>query len=125
MTEIIYAESETPSSNLPMYVMLDFCDTYTSGSSFSNKSSKHELILINPTTTTWYTYNSNIYKEHSCIQILLKISCGWTVLKSQEGMFTEKYCINLSTSEADHRLTYVVLSRAKKISQIEIILAIT
>ena len=40
-------------------------------------------------------------------------------------MFNENYCINLSTSEKLHGLTYVTLSRAKKLSQIALLLEIT
>ena len=42
-------------------------------------------------------YDWNVYKEYSCTRILLKLSLGWTLWRSQGSMFTEKYCTNLGT----------------------------
>ena len=76
-----------------------------------------------PTTTTLYIYDSNVYKEYSHVQILLKLSWGWEVWKLQGGMFNEKYCINLGTNEKKYDFTYVALIRANNFSQIALILA--
>ena len=76
--EIVYAKNHIPSSNLPMYIITDFGDMYTDQKFFSNNSSKHLCVPIKSTTTTWYMYNSNIYREHFCTHIPLKKSWGWT-----------------------------------------------
>ena len=41
MNEVIHTENETPLSNLPMCIVVDFCDTYTGESFFLNDPSRY------------------------------------------------------------------------------------
>ena len=44
MKEIVYAENDTPKNNLPMYVTLDFGDTYTGNYFFGDDLEKHRWV---------------------------------------------------------------------------------
>ena len=77
-------------------------------------------ISIKSTRTTWYMHDSNVYKEYSCTQILLKPFLSLKVWETQGGIFTEKYCIDIYTSKAGHVLTLVALSGANKSSRLQI-----
>ena len=51
--------------------------------------------------------------------------CIWTAWKAQGGTFNDNHWINLGTSEIEHRLTCVTLTKAKNLIQISLLLAIT
>ena len=123
--DIIYAENETPANNLPMYVIVDFGDSYTGESFFGDDVEKRGWVPIKPTVAEFFSYGTDKYVQHTRTQIPLKLCWGLTVWKSQGSTFNEKFCINIGTREAEHGLTYVALSRATKLSQIAFISAIT
>ena len=72
--EMIYVKRETPASNLPMYVILEFF--YTNKPFFGDNSEKYGWVPIKPITTIWFMYDLNEYVEHCCSQIPLNTSWG-------------------------------------------------
>ena len=87
--DIIYAENDTPTNNLPMYIIVDFDNTYTGKYFFGNDQYKRRWVPIKLMMAEFLTDGSKKYVKHTCTQVPLKLSWGLTVWKAQGGTFKD------------------------------------
>ena len=94
MKDIIYAVNKTLANNLPMYVIVDFVDMYTSKFLLLEMIQTNVgsgWIPIKPIIAIFCTYDLNEYVEHTCTQIPLNFSWGLIVSKAQGGKFKKMH----------------------------------
>ena len=83
-------------------------------------------VHIKAVTVEWWTLKSDGRQEtHSKIQLYLKLAWAINIWKSQGQIISGKFYINLEKIEKSHGLTYVVLGRATKFSNIGLLSALT
>ena len=104
--DIIFNRGQLPPA-LPIAVIVKF-DKYTGPSFFDDEDSCVPIVPIVETSS-----EDNIQKER--MQIPLKLAWSITIHKSQ-GLTLDKVVVDLGKKESMNGLTYVALSRVKKLN---------
>ena len=109
VVDIVYKEGDHPPA-LPIAVIVQFDDTYT-GPSF--RSDIPRSVPIIPQTNESDLYGSS----HERQQLPLKLSWAITIHKSQ-GLTLDKAWVDIGKSEKFTGLTYVALSRVRRLEDL-------
>ena len=109
VVDIVYKEGDHPPA-LPIAVIVQFDDTYT-GPSF--RSDIPRSVPIIPQTNESDLYGSS----HERQQLPLKLSWAITIHKSQ-GLTLGKAWVDIGKSEKFTGLTYVALSRVRRLEDL-------
>jgi ATP-dependent exoDNAse (exonuclease V) alpha subunit len=117
---IVYDEGKRPPS-LPRCVVVDCGDRYT-GPTFFDGDDRRGWVPIHPMTATTHWPGPNGVAQVNTRKMLpLGLAWAWTIWKSQGMTIDHKLVINLGTKEAEHGLTYVAFSRARRLRDIGIL----
>ena len=117
-------ENNKPPPNLPQYVIVDFGDSYKGKPLFGDDTDKAGWVPIFPETHEWQSQNSTNLIEmakHSRSMLPIRLCYAWTIWKAQGQTLKCKIVVNLGKTEKEHGLTYTVLSRVTKASNIGIV----
>ena len=120
--EIIY-DVDKPAPGLCKFVFIDFGTEYTGTSFFPNNEIRRGWFPIYPVTNKCYTPNrrgNDGYTENSYTMLPLKLCWAWIGWKVQGMTIRDKIVAYLGKKEAEHGITYVMLSRVRKFLDIGI-----
>ena len=109
VVELVFAE-DAPPPNLPLYVVVKFRGY--SGGEWSSQERYRGCVPISPVDTTWQDGGTQVRT-----QLLLRLCWAITIHKSQ-GQTLEKAVIDSGPKEACTGLTFVCLSRAKRLADL-------
>lgn len=83
----------------------------------------HGVAGSRPYTAREYTYNAQKdgCDEHTCTMLPLRLCYAWMIWKAQGQIFKCRVVVHLGDSEKEHGLTYVAVSRVRRLSDIGIV----
>eukprot|EP00904_Undaria_pinnatifida_P006503 jgi/Undpi1/2983/HiC_scaffold_14.g06360.m1 len=109
VVELVFAD-DAPPPNLPLYVVVKFRGY--SGGKWSSQERYRGCVPISPVDTTWQDGGTQVRT-----QLPLRLCWAITMRKSQ-GQTLEKAVIDLGPKEACTGLTFICLSRAKRLADL-------
>ena len=121
--DIIYEVGKTAPS-LPLFVWVDFGETYKGLSLFSDDDPDRKgWVPVHPYVAKEWSASSNSatgYSEDTRTMLPLKLAWAWTTWKAQGQTISGKLVALLGPTEKEHGLTYTAFSRVTRFSNLGI-----
>jgi hypothetical protein len=121
-------EDGVQAPDLPKCIWIDFGDKYTGSTFFPNNPDRRGWVPILPMTCAHYQHSNTArlgYTESTRTMFPLRLAYSWTIWKAQGQTILGKVAIHLGTKEKEHGLTYVAMSRVRRLSDIGILSVFT
>ena len=114
--DIVFAAGVKP-PNLPLYVWVDFGESYSGESFFDDSVDRKGWFPLFPSTFELHLPKSNNssnddFDKHSRTMLPFRLAWAWTSWKAQGLTVKDKLVLNVGDKEKEHGISYVAFSRS-------------